>query len=78
MEPPRDEILKALEQVIDPELRRPVTDLDMVREIAIDGGDVTVTIALTVAGCPLRTSFQDQIAEHVGVVPGVVRSSVAP
>ena len=77
MEPSRDEIWKALEQVIDPELRRPVTDLDMVREIAIAGGDVTVTIALTVVGCPLRTSFQDQVAEHVGAVPGVERAAVA-
>jgi ATP-binding protein involved in chromosome partitioning len=77
VEPSRDEIWKALEQVIDPELRRPVTDLDMVREIAIEGGDVTVTIALTVAGCPLRASFQDQVAQHVGAVPGVVRTAVA-
>jgi ATP-binding protein involved in chromosome partitioning len=77
MEPSRDEIWKALERVIDPELRRPVTDLDMVREIDIDGGHVTVTIALTVAGCPLRASFQDQIAEHVGSVAGVERTSVA-
>ncbi len=50
MEPSHDEILKALEQVIDPELRRPVTELDMVHEVRIDGGDVAVTIALTVAG----------------------------
>ena len=50
MEPSHDEILKALEQVIDPELRRPVTELDMVREVRIDGGDVAVTIAVTVAG----------------------------
>ena len=77
MEPSRDEIWQALENVIDPELRRPVTDLDMVREVAIDGGDVTVTIALTVAGCPLRASFQDQVAEHVGAVPGVTRTAVA-
>jgi metal-sulfur cluster biosynthetic enzyme len=35
----RDEILKALAQVIDPELR-PVTELDMVREVRIDGGEV--------------------------------------
>ncbi len=69
--PSRDEILAALEHVIDPELRRPVTDLDMVRDVEIDGGDVTVTIALTVAGCPLRASFQDQVTEHVGRVPGV-------
>src|SRR6266516_4961917 len=51
VEPSRDEILKALEQVIDPELRRPVTELDMVRDIRIDGSDVSVTIVLTVAGC---------------------------
>jgi ATP-binding protein involved in chromosome partitioning len=73
MEPDRDAILKALDHVIDPELRRPVTELDMVREIEIDGGDVSVTIALTVAGCPLRESFQSQVVEHVGQVPGVER-----
>ena len=69
----RDEILRALERVIDPELRKPVTELDMVRDVEIDGGAVTVTIALTVAGCPLRSSFQDQVAEHVGSLPGVQR-----
>jgi ATP-binding protein involved in chromosome partitioning len=69
----RDEILRALERVIDPELRKPVTELDMVRDVEIDGAAVTVTIALTVAGCPLRASFQDQVAEHVGSLPGVQR-----
>jgi ATP-binding protein involved in chromosome partitioning len=69
--PSRDEILEALGRVIDPELRRPVTELDMVRDVAIDGGDVSVTIALTVAGCPLRSSFQDQVHREVGSVAGV-------
>ena len=77
MEPSRDEIWAALENVIDPELRRPVTDLDMVRSIDVDGGDVTITIALTVAGCPLRSSFQDQVAENVGAVSGVATARVA-
>jgi ATP-binding protein involved in chromosome partitioning len=45
----------------------------MVRDVQIDGGDVSVTIALTVAGCPLRDSFQTQVVEHVGQVPGVER-----
>ena len=72
MRPERDAILKALEQVIDPELRRPVTELDMVRDVLVeDGGRVSVTIALTVAGCPLRHSFQEQVAGFVGEVPGV-------
>jgi ATP-binding protein involved in chromosome partitioning len=72
-EPGRDEILRALERVIDPELKRPVTELDMVRGVEIAGGDVRVTIALTVAGCPLRDSFQTQVAEVLRDVPGVER-----
>src|SRR5436305_6017349 len=67
----RDEVLAALANVIDPELRRPVTELDMVRGVEIDGGHVEVTIALTVAGCPLRSSFQDQVHGVVGALPGV-------
>jgi ATP-binding protein involved in chromosome partitioning len=69
--PTRDEILAALALVIDPELRKPVTELDMVREIGIDGGNVEVTIALTVAGCPLRSSFEDQVARQVGGLSSV-------
>ena len=73
MRPSRDEIMRALEQVIDPELRRPVTELDMVRDVLIDGGDVIVTIALTIAGCPLRDSFQEQVAKALAPVAGVER-----
>jgi ATP-binding protein involved in chromosome partitioning len=71
--PNRDDVLRALERVLDPELRKPVTELDMVRHVVVDGPDVTVTIALTVAGCPLRNAFQEQVAEHVGSLPGVRR-----
>src|SRR5262245_37111197 len=73
METTRDDVLKALEGVIDPELRKPVTELDMVRDVRIAGGEVAVTIALTVAGCPLRASFEDQVQRTVGSLPGVER-----
>ena len=74
MKPDRDSILKALELVIDPELKHPVTELDMVRDVTVsEDGAVDVTIALTVAGCPLRSSFEDQVARHVGAVEGVTR-----
>jgi ATP-binding protein involved in chromosome partitioning len=49
-QPTRDAIRDALSRVIDPELRKPVTELDMVRDVTVDGGRVDVTIALTVAG----------------------------
>jgi ATP-binding protein involved in chromosome partitioning len=73
MEPSREAILKALEQVIDPELKRNVVELDMVRDVRIAGGDVTVGIALTVAGCPLRSSFEQQVAQALAPVDGVQR-----
>ena len=73
MEPKRDDIMGALDRVIDPELRRPVTELDMVRGVEIDGGDVRVVIALTIAGCPLRDSFQQQVTDVLRDVPGVQR-----
>ena len=72
MKPDRDAILKALEQVIDPEIRKPVTELDMVRDVLVeDSGAVSVTIALTVAGCPLRHSFEEQVSQAVSPIEGV-------
>jgi ATP-binding protein involved in chromosome partitioning len=72
VKPDRDAILTALEQVIDPEIRKPVTELDMVRDVLVeDDGAVSVTIALTVAGCPLRHSFEEQVGKAVGAVAGV-------
>jgi ATP-binding protein involved in chromosome partitioning len=76
MEPSRQEILEALKQVIDPELRRSVIELDMVRDVTVSGGDVSVTIALTVPGCPLRSSFEQQVSEALAPVAGVERVSL--
>jgi ATP-binding protein involved in chromosome partitioning len=77
MEPSREQLTEALGHVIDPELKRPVTELDMVREVNVEGGLVAVTIALTVAGCPLRDSFERQVREHVLPLPGVEAVSLA-
>src|SRR6266498_4903946 len=67
----QDAVLRALEGVIDPELKRSVVELDMVRDVRVDGGDVSVTIALTVPGCPLRASFEEQVEEALRPVEGI-------
>jgi ATP-binding protein involved in chromosome partitioning len=67
----RDAVMHALEDVIDPELKRSVVELDMVRNVQIDGGDVGVTIALTVPGCPLRASFEEQVADALRPIEGI-------
>ena len=57
--------------MIDPELRRPVTELDMVRDLEFHDGVVALTIVLTVAGCPLRDSFEQQVEQALAGIPGV-------
>jgi ATP-binding protein involved in chromosome partitioning len=73
----RDEILKALEAVIDPELRRSIVELEMVRSIDIsDNGVVDVTVSLTTAGCPIKGHFQTSVAAAVSSVDGVTHVNV--
>ena len=64
-------VLDALSTVIDPEIRRPITDLNMVDEVVIDGSTVSVTILLTTAGCPLRNTISEDVHKVLGALDGV-------
>lgn len=59
--------MSALEAVIDPELRKDIVELGMVREIVIadDGSRVDVKVSLTTAGCPIRSHFENAVAKAV-------------
>jgi ATP-binding protein involved in chromosome partitioning len=75
--PTTDEIIEALRPVEDPELRRSIVDLGMVRNIDIDpAGGVAVQIALTVAGCPLRNEIQSRVTSAVQPLAGVTGVSL--
>jgi ATP-binding protein involved in chromosome partitioning len=65
-------VTDALRSVIDPELRRDIVELEMVRSIDIhDNGVVDVMVSLTTPGCPIRSHFQAGVAEAVGGLEGV-------
>ena len=64
-------IREALRAVIDPEIRRSVVELEMVRGVDVRGDHVDVTIALTVAGCPMKSDLEGQVRQLVGSVEGV-------
>jgi ATP-binding protein involved in chromosome partitioning len=75
--PTREQIMKALEAVIDPELRRSIVELEMVRSVEIAAsGVVDVTVSLTTAGCPIRGHFQTAVAQAAGAVQGVAHVNV--
>ena len=68
----RDEVYAALAQVMDPEIHKPITELDMVRDVAVDGaGVVTVDVLLTIAGCPLKDRITKDVTAAVSPLPGV-------
>ena len=66
-----DAVHAALATVNDPEIRKPITELDMVKSVDVDGGRVTVTIYLTVAGCPMKATLTRDVTAAVAAVPGV-------
>jgi ATP-binding protein involved in chromosome partitioning len=73
----KDEILKSLESVIDPELRRSIVELDMVRSIEIGAsGVIDVTVSLTTPACPIRGHFQTSVAQAVSALDGVTHVNV--
>ncbi len=75
--PTRDALLTALSQVQDPEIHRPVTELGMVGELSCDdAGAVAVTILLTVAGCPLKSTLERDTRAALSSVEGVTSVSV--
>ena len=69
--PTEAEVLEALRPVEDPEIHQSIVDLNMVKGIAIDAGRVGVTVALTVAGCPLRAEITRRVTDAVAVLDGV-------
>jgi metal-sulfur cluster biosynthetic enzyme len=66
-----DEVLEALEEVIDPELGLDFVSLGLVYDIEIEGPEVFVTFTLTTPACPIGPQVSEQMREFVGELPGV-------
>lgn len=66
-----DDVRRAVSAVVDPELRRPIGELDMVREITLDAGTAHVGIALTIVGCPAADRIERDVRDAAASVPGV-------
>ncbi|MBM7698552.1 P-loop NTPase [Kurthia huakuii] len=58
-------IVNALKNVEDPELHKSVVELNMVRDIKIEGTDVSLTIVLTIQGCPLKAKIQQDVEQAI-------------
>jgi ATP-binding protein involved in chromosome partitioning len=70
-EPSPEQVVEALRPVHDPELHRSIVDLNMVRDVRVDEGVVSLTVVLTIAGCPLRNEIQQRVNAAVRPLAGV-------
>ncbi len=64
-------VTEALGTVIDPEIRRPITELGMVESVSVTDGVADVTVLLTIAGCPLQATIRSDVTEAVLAVEGI-------
>ena len=71
-----EHIIDALRPVEDPELHRSIVDLGMVRDVRNDAGAVSLTVVLTVPGCPLRNEIQNRVTTAVMPLDGVKNVSI--
>ncbi|HEX9774182.1 MAG TPA: Mrp/NBP35 family ATP-binding protein [Actinomycetota bacterium] len=69
--PTKEQVLEALSHVADPEIGKPITELDMVKQVTIDGGNVIVEVYLTIAGCPLKDRITKDVTAAVMPIDGV-------
>ena len=76
--PSRDEVLGVLRTVVDPELGADIVTLGMVPAVDVgDDGVVTVTIKLTIGGCPMRADIKREVETRLGVHPGITDVRIA-
>ncbi|GAA2654509.1 Mrp/NBP35 family ATP-binding protein [Paractinoplanes durhamensis] len=71
-----DAIQAALATVDDPEIRRPITDLGMVKGFTVADSSIKVELLLTVAGCPLRDKLTNDITAALTKIPGITSVSI--
>ena len=76
--PTSEQVTEALRSVIDPELRRDIVELEMVRSIDVhDNGVVDVMVSLTTPGCPIRSHFETGVATAIRGLDGVTGVNVS-
>ena len=75
--PSEQDVVEVLRGVVDPELGSDIVDLGMVRDVDVaSDGRVSVGVALTISGCPLRTQIKEDVESKVRGLPGVTATDV--
>jgi len=69
-------VLNSLRTIIDPDLRKDIVSLGFIRDLKIDGGEVSFRVVLTTPACPVKEEMEGMARESVRVLPGVTNVNV--
>ena len=72
-----EDVIEVLRPVEDPELHRSIVDLGMVRDVIVATNSVSLTIVLTVPGCPLRNEIQRRVTDAITSLDGIETAEIA-
>ena len=72
-----EDVIEVLRPVEDPELHRSIVDLGMVRDVVVATNSVSLTIVLTVPGCPLRNEIQRRVTDAITSLDGIETAEIA-
>ena len=64
----QEQIMNALKHVEDPELHKSIVELNMVRNIQMNGTEVKLEVVLTIQGCPLKAKIQQDVEESLQAI----------
>ena len=75
--PTQEQLEAALATVEDPEIRRPITEIGMVKSATVDeAGVARIGVYLTISACPMKDTLQQRVVDAVSRVEGVTRVEV--
>lgn len=70
------QVLDALKQVIDPDLHQNIVDLNFIKDLSIQGGQVAFKVELTTPACPMKEKLKQQSIDVVSAIPGVTNVQI--
>ncbi len=69
-------VLEQLKNIIDPDLKKDIVTLGFIKDLAINGGDISFRVVLTTPACPVKEAFEEDAKRLVGAIEGVTNVKV--
>ena len=67
----KESVIEKLRTVIDPELNRDLVSLNMIKDVIVEDGNVSLSVVLTTPACPLKNHIQNDVRSAIGQLEGV-------